>query len=78
MIGKIGGGSLKKIIEHNQCDLCYKKFKTALGFHQHYPECVSRNYRKKWEIECSKNIYEHNDEIRNFGVCNCGGRDYVK
>lgn len=30
-------------VEHNQCDICLKKFDTALGFHQHYPRCVRNN-----------------------------------
>ena len=27
-------------IEHNQCERCLKKFRTALGFHKHYIWCL--------------------------------------
>ncbi len=23
-------------VDHNQCDYCFKRFRTALGFHRHY------------------------------------------
>ncbi len=28
--------------EHNKCDICDKKFATALGFHKHYPLCLRK------------------------------------
>jgi hypothetical protein len=42
----------KKIIKmkpnaHNQCDICGKKFNTALGFHRHYPLCLERGIISK-------------------------------
>ena len=27
--------------KHNRCDECGKQFRTALGFHRHYPRCIS-------------------------------------
>lgn len=30
-------------VQHNQCDLCLKQFRTALGFHRHYPKCLEEN-----------------------------------
>lgn len=30
-------------VEHNQCDICLKKFQTAIGFHRHYPNCVDKH-----------------------------------
>lgn len=27
--------------EHNQCERCGKKFRTALGFHKHYIWCLT-------------------------------------
>ena len=32
----------KKDVIHNQCDICFKLFSTAIGFHRHYPQCVQK------------------------------------
>jgi len=32
--------------EHNRCDICNKKFKTALGFHRHYIFCIDKRLTK--------------------------------
>lgn len=30
-------------VEHNQCERCLKKFRTALGFHRHYHWCLENS-----------------------------------
>ena len=37
----------KSQMTHNQCDLCDKKFETALGFHKHYVWCLTEQENGK-------------------------------
>jgi len=34
----------KRQAKHNQCDICFKQFDTALGFHHHYPSCLDKKF----------------------------------
>lgn len=37
--------SFEKNVHHNQCEICLKKYRTALGFHKHYPKCLEKKYQ---------------------------------
>lgn len=32
---------------HNHCDFCHKDFRTAIGFHRHYPMCGNKHNWKR-------------------------------
>lgn len=41
-IGDNGDYIKMKTYVHNQCDKCHKIFRTALGFHRHYIQCLEK------------------------------------